>query len=80
VDLVQQGGREFFGGCNDAAFGGGVDLDGGDKKIGYQKAGGGSRYLDIPEDFLAHNRDILAEIFAEISGLIFSRVGELVMV
>lgn len=34
-------------------------------------------YLDISEDFFAHNRNILAEILSEIPGLMSSRVGEL---
>ena len=35
------------------------------------------QYLDVPEDFLAHNRDILAEVLSEILRLVFSRVSKL---
>ena len=40
MDLIQQGGREFFRGCNDAAFGGGVDLGGTIRRSVIKKAGG----------------------------------------
>ena len=53
----------------------------GDKKDGLSKSRAEKifRYLDVLEDFLAHNRDIFAEILSEIPRLISSRVSELVI-